>query len=178
MKKVVISIVLALIMLSISSCGPLRINPMELKAERETANSRFENLLDKLESKDFEEVKALFAESAKQTEDFDEKLSILINYYKGESYNYDDHGTGPSTSETIKSGRKRVDFIKSYDIYTTEETYRMFLVDIVRNDFDKSEVGIKSLYIIKYKNDTAQEYIYRGDGKETPGIHIAITGDN
>ena len=178
MKKIIISILLVLIVLSSSSCSRVFLLNFSAGNERVLATERFENLLDKLESKDFEEVKALFAESAKQTEDFDEKLSILINYYKGKSYNYDDHGTGPSTSATIKSGRKRVDFIKSYDIYTTEETYRMFLVDIVRNDFDKSEVGIKSLYIIKYKNDTAQEYIYRGDGKETPGIHIAITGDN
>ena len=178
MKKIIVFLILILVILSSSSCGPSRINPMELKAERETANSRFENLLDKLESKDIEEVKSLFAESAKQTEDFDKWLSMLINYYKGESYNYDDHGTGPSTSKTIKSGRKRIEYVKSYDVYTTEEVYRIFLVDIVHNDFSDEEVGIKSLYIIKYKNDTAQKYIYRGDGKETPGIHIAKTEEN
>ena len=178
MKKIIVFLILILVILSSSSCGPLRINPMELKAERETANSRFENLLDKLESKDIEEVKSLFAESAKQTEDFDRKLSMLINYYKGESYNYDDHGTGLGTSETIKGGRKKIEFIKSYDVYTTEETYRIYLIDIVRNDFDEKEVGITSLYIIKYRYDSTPELKYAGDGKRTPGIHIAKTREN
>ena len=177
MKKIIVFLILILVILSSSSCGPSRINPMELKAERETANSRFENLLDKLESKDFEGVKSLFAESAKQTEDFDKWLSMLINYYKGESYNYDD-GAGLGTSETIKGGRKKIEFIKSYDVYTTEETYRIYLIDIVRNDFYEKEVGITSLYIIKYRYDSTPELKYAGDGKGTPGIHIAKTREN
>ena len=178
MKKTILLMVLIVAILSISSCGPSRINPMELKAERETANSRFENLLDKLESKDFEGVKSLFAESAKQTEDFDRKLSMLINYYKGESYNYDDHGTGPGASETINGGRKKIEYTESYDVFTTEEVYRIFYIEIVRNDFDEDEVGITSIYIIKLKNDITPELVYVGDGKGTPGIHIAKTREN
>ena len=177
MKKVVISIVLALIMLTCSSCS--RVFLLNLSGdERALANERFENLLDKLESKDFEEVKALFAESAKQTEDFDEKLSILINYYKGESCNYDDHGTGPGVYTRNKHGTKMVTYRSSYDVYTTEDTYRMYFIDTVRNDFDENEVGIISLYIIKYKYDTTPEFGYVGDGKRTPGIHIAKTREN
>ncbi len=177
MKKAIISILLVLIMLTCSSCSRVFLLNMS-GDDRAKANERFENLLDKLESKDFEEVKALFAESAKQTEDFDEKLSILINYYKGKSYNYDDHGTGPGAAETIKSGRRKTEYTESYDVFTTEEAFRIFYIDIVRNDFDKDELGITSIYIIKLKNDTTPELVYVGDGKGTPGIHIAKTREN
>ncbi len=177
MKKTILFMVLIVAMLCISSCGLLTVIGKPHGTDRKISNERFENLLDKLESKDHDGLKLLFAESAKQTEDFDEKLSILINYYKGNSYNYEDDGRiGVST--TNKYGTKKITYTDSFVVYTTEETYRIYLIDIVRNDFDENECGITSLYIIKYDLFDYSEIAYSGDGKETPGIHIAKTREN
>lgn len=174
MKKIIISILLLLVILiNLTSCV-FSNNPFYSKDYSGYMASRLENLLDELEEKDFDELKLLFTESTRQTEDFDVWLQMLIDYYNGESYNYYDHGAIHSSNDN----NEKTTFTISYDIYTTEEVYRLYIKDIVYNVVDPKEVGIESLYIIKFKNDTTPEKRYVGDGKKTPGIHIAKTREN
>ena len=172
MKKVIIPILLVFLM-CLTSCYVSN-NPFYSKDYSEYMASRLENLLDELEEKDFDELKSLFTESTRQTENFDIWLQMLINYYNGKCYDYYDYEAIHSSNDN----NEKTTFTISYDIYTTEEVYRIYIKDIVYNVIDPKEVGIESLYIIKFKNDTTPEKRYVGDGKGTPGIHIAKTREN
>ena len=51
------------------------------------------------------------------------------------------------------------------------QKYYIAIRECTKDDFDNNNVGVISIYIIK-SEDWDEDYIYRGDGKWTPGINI------
>ena len=60
---------------------------------------------------------------------------------------------------------------KLFDMIQTQEFFDA-MEFITVDTADKDNVGIRSLYIIRFADDTDQERAYRGDGNDTPGINI------
>ena len=67
---------------------------------------------------------------------------------------------------------------QSYDIETTQDKYRLAMEIIMADTTDAGNVGIRSLYIIRFEDDTDQNCAYRGDGAYTPGINIGKVQEN
>lgn len=63
----------------------------------------------------------------------------------------------------------------TYDVETTQEPYRFAMEYIALDTDDENSTGIRSLYVIKLKEDTNPHRAYRGDGEYTPGIQLRKT---
>ena len=63
----------------------------------------------------------------------------------------------------------------TYDFETTQDKYRLWMEIITVDTTDADKVGIRSLYIIRFEDDTRADFAYRGDGEHTPGINIGKT---
>ena len=145
-----------------------------ISSEREESNARMEELLEALDSGDREAVKSIFSQQAiDKSEDFESNLDELMEIYQGEFVSYDDWGS-VNTDESFGGGQRLKILYSTYDVTTTQEVYRIAVKDIVVHNNNEDNVGILSLYIIKYNEDTDTIYAYSGDGNYTPGININI----
>jgi hypothetical protein len=61
----------------------------------------------------------------------------------------------------------------SYDVTISEDVYRMGIIWNVKDTSSSHNVGIWSLYILNYQDDTDQESAYRSEGLK--GIHVAAS---
>ena len=59
----------------------------------------------------------------------------------------------------------------AFYLETSAQKYYIAIRECTKDDFDNNNVGVISIYIIK-SDDWDEDYIYRGDGKWTPGINI------
>ena len=59
----------------------------------------------------------------------------------------------------------------AFYLETSARKYYIAIRECTKDDFDNNNVGVISIYIIK-SEDWDEDYIYRGDGKWTPGINI------
>ena len=128
-------------------------------------------LVECLEKEDRSAIKALFAPNKiADIENFDDDIEDLLRYYNG---GYVAHKSGGTMSARDNDHGKVIEWHDmSYDIVTTEDTYRFGIEWCVECTYDKGEVGIWSLNIIRFDDDLAPEYSYRGDGTDTYGITI------
>lgn len=121
--------------------------------DKAIANERFEALIDAIQARDGDAVRALF------------------DYFQGKMLSYDDWGA-MSTHAKKNDGEYWKSYDCTYDLETTQDKYRLAMEFITVDTADKDDVGIRSLYIIRFADDTDQERAYRGDGNDTPGINI------
>ena len=70
-----------------------------------------------------------------------------------------------------EDGKKRKEIQSAFCINTTESTYYIAIKECILDEFDDSNVGVVSIYIIESKN-WIDDCVYRGDGKWIPGINI------
>lgn len=145
--------------------------------ERSHANAQMDKVLEAIKNKDKIAFKALFSPKAiAKTEDFDQSIIDLFDYFQGDFVSYNDWG-GPATFRGINddgTGRNWKSIESSYDVETSKQRYRFAIQDFIQDTADTDNVGIHSLYIIKTEDDTDINFAYWGDGKDTPGIHIGV----
>ena len=139
------------------------------------ANERFEKVIEAIQNKDGDSLKALFSDKVlKETENLDETISELFNYFQGEMLSYNDWSAigvdGGRNSEGIGRDWKRMR--STYDVKTSQDEYRFAMELITMDSADANNVGIRSLYVIRLEDDSNPKFAYRGDGKYTPGINI------
>ena len=135
------------------------------------ANKKKVELLDSLQSGDHSKIKALFAPNKiADINDFDEDIDELLSYYKGEYLSFEKGGPMTLTDKHYGEVIKYYDM--SFDVTTTEDKYRFSIIWCVKCTFDKDNVGIWSLNIIRFDDDADPKASYRGDGSQTPGINI------
>ena len=110
----------------------------------------------------------------KETQNMDENICLLFDYFKGEMLSYNDWGATETEIGVNDDGKHRnwKKLRSTYDIETTEDKYRVAMEFISKDTADEYNVGIRSLYIIRFEDDTDPQYAYRGDGMDTPGINI------
>jgi hypothetical protein len=172
-------IIVLTITLLLSSCslGGLNLWSGFNDNDQEIAKTRMDYLLEALDNKDKDGLKAMFSKNAiDQVENFDQSITDLFDYYEGDFVSYDNWG-GPVTEEGINSdgtGRKWKRLDSTCDVKTSNGEYRFAIIEFVQDTADADNVGVWSLYIIKMEDDNDPEYAYWGDGKDTPGINIGV----
>lgn len=108
-----------------------------------------------------------------EMENLDENIDELLSYYEG---NYSKYGSGGlGTEKDVDSGVTKKWNNMSYDVFTNKNTYRIAIIWHILDTADKGNVGIWSLYVIKFEDDIYPTYSYGGDGNWTPGLHIGKT---
>ena len=143
-------------------------------SDNQIANARKEKVLEALQSKDESALKALFSKSAiADAKNFDDGMKSLFDYYEGDFVSYNNWG-GPGVEETREDGYRLKEFYSTYDVKTSERTYRFAMQDVTIDIANPNNVGIRSLYVIKMEDDTDPLFAYRGDGQYTPGINMNI----
>ncbi len=125
-------------------------------------------LISCIESQDKRALTKYFAPRIAASDSFDQQCSDLFDFYNGtmESYAW----KGASAHETTFPYDYKETKV-SYDIFTTETSYRLSVLYCNKDDEDDRNIGIHSLYIIRFE-DTDPKFSYWGDGNWTPGINV------
>lgn len=181
MKKTLLLLLiigLILILASGSLCGCSMRKSFLMMDDESIANKQFEKLIDAIQTQDIDAVRALFSENAlKEAENADESIRDLFDYFQGELISYNDWG-GPGVTAEMEYGDYQKIYDSTYDFETTQDKYRLAMEIITADTTDTGNVGIRSLYIIRFEDDTDQNCAYRGDGAYTPGINIRKVQEN
>lgn len=153
--------------------GALFLVSCNFESDSEISENNLEKLLTAIQSEDINQVKQLFAPNiSTQIDDFDSSVVELLNYYDGI---FDTYTTGGLGSEVDRnSGVEKKWFNMSYDVTTTEDIYRIAIIWYVKDTSDSGNVGIWSLYILRFSEDEYPEMAYGGDGLWTNGIHVGV----
>ena len=152
MKKMFLTIgivILSIVCVTLSSCRALIYNDNDT-----IAINNLKTLVGFLEKRDKEEIKKMFAPNiANQIDEIDQQIEDLCAYYSGEYQSFSFiglHSSGP-----IDHG-KVIKYIEScYDIYTSSLNFHIGIQFYVRDDYDENNVGIWSLFVESYINDSA-----------------------
>lgn len=144
--------------------------------DHQKAQQTIEMLLETIQNKDASKLKTLFSKNIlNQLKLFDESVNKLFNYFNGSIELFDD-GAGPFV-ETTKDDNFVFQIMESSFIVKTDVCeYRFAMRYITEGNTD--DIGIVSLYVIKSADDKNSDYVYWGDGKFTPGIHIGIANND
>lgn len=127
-----------------------------------------EKFVDCLEQVDKNAIKALFAPNiVKQTNDIDDQIDELFQYYKG-TYISDSASGGIGSGDSYEYGIVVKHLEMLYDIQTTTLNYHIGIQWYTQDDYDENNVGIWSLYIESYIKDSDWTTIEEWE----IGIHI------
>ena len=173
MKKTLLLLPIIGLVLVLTSCS-LRRNFL-MKDDSSVANDKFSELIDAIQTQDINTLKSLFSKNAlKEAENLDESIRHLFDYLQGELVSYNNWG-GPGVKAEMEYGDYQEVYDATYDFETAQDKYRLWIEIITVDTTDADNVGIRSLYIIRFEDDTDQNCAYRGDGAYTPGINIGKT---
>lgn len=177
MKKIkvvqILFVVAFLLTITFSGCLPW----FFIDGDYELADKKAEEMVEIFDSRDADKIKKLFAPNMiAQTENFDQSVNDLLEFYKGDYVSFEN--TACEVIDDKDAGHAVKDFYMSRDIKTTESVYRVSLYWRVKDNKIKDEVGIWSMYLIKFSDDPYTEYTYWGDGKTENGIHFNKTFDH
>lgn len=142
--------------------------------DQQSANDCLNGVLDALENMDKDALISLFAkEVVSGITDFASTADSLLAYYQGTTSPWNDRC--PMYVDTTYENGQQIKLVyASYDVNTSEQSYRIAIKLCAADDYNPNHVGIWSLYIIKTEEDVDSELAYWGDGKDTPGINIGI----
>ena len=114
-----------------------------LDSDNDSAERNLKELINKIQSRDRNEIKGLFATNVVTSiEGFDESIDELFAYFNGD---YVSHISGGLGSEYDKNdGVSREFHNMSYDITTTVQVYRVALVWYMEDTGDANNIGIWS----------------------------------
>lgn len=132
-------------------------------------------LISSIENKEENNVANVFAKTiSANTEEFDESVSALMDYYTGNMVScnseYEPYSSGVYTPE------RTCEYIYcSYSVTTDKSDYYFYLKIVTRDTVNADNIGIYSLYVIEQSKYDNKDVFYSGDGFETPGINIDKT---
>ena len=174
MKKIVLLLLAVTLLFTSCSYGGSRVRrDFFTSDDRGIANERFEQVIEAIQNQDSDALKSLFSENALNlAKDMDEAIYELFGYYQGELLSYNDWSALNVDYSKERDGSRRKRLYSTYDVETSQGSYRFAMEFIPEDTADTGNVGIRSLYVIKLEDDTDPSIAYRGDGKYTPGINI------
>ena len=178
MKKIRRLFPLITLMLLLTSCSMGDSNMRKMffaRNDKQIANEQLEALLEAIQSKNAQAVKELFSDNAwAESGNMEKSILVLFDYFQGELVSYKSWA-GPSVHATKNHGEYWKSYDCTYDFETTQDKYRLAMEIITVDTTDADNVGIQSLYIIRFEDDTRPNFAYWGDGEHTPGINIGKT---
>lgn len=175
MKKVLIILIGLFFSLLTVSCSKKDKDVFEklYRGESEIAKETLDKLIVAMENKDSTALKELFSKNTIETvENWDESVQELFEYYNGEFVS--NSNSMPDSSEEFGYSSMKKEIYPSFDVETTEDTYRIYFYEVIVDTTYADNLGIKSFYIIRVDDDIDPNYGYGGDMKDTPGINVGI----
>lgn len=178
MRKIWGLLSLTTLILLLKSCSIGNSNMRKMffaRNDTQIANEQLEALLEAIQSKNAQAVKELFSDNAwAESGNMEKSILVLFDYFQGELVSYKSWA-GPSVHATKNHGEYWKSYDCTYDFETTQDKYRLAMEIITVDTADTDNVGIQSLYIIRFEDDTRPNFAYWGDGEHTPGINIGKT---
>lgn len=166
-KKVIVKVNI-LILLIIICGGCMKI--FFKKSDEEIVEEKFLNIVKSIQKKDRESLKSMFSKRAlSETENFDESLEYIFNLFEGEIINWEIIG-GPTIGESNEGNKRTKHFVIIYNVETNKQKYIFLLIDNIIDDYNKDNIGLYTLRIIKAENEDT-EFGYWQD-MELPGIYM------
>lgn len=172
-RKILSLIIILLFTLNLSSCGSYRHEVMSTNYD-EIGDTRFDEIIDALNSKDSEALKDLFSNNAlKNAEDIDGGIDYLMDFYSGEIVKKkdaldfeggNDHGEKTGTLRCL------------YTVTTDQDTYIVFFIDEIVDTENHDNVGLYMLQIIKEVDRS--KYFDWGDTTKCAGIYRPPVADD
>lgn len=164
MKKIAISAIC--LILSIFLLTGCEIQPKE--SDQVQSDKLMKSIIEALENKDKKALKELFSKYAiENTDDLDEKIKELIEFYPGSDGGYTGNTAMHKTAE-------RGDIIKvistHYKVKDSSQDYKMTITTYVENDIDSDKIGLYSIEILTPGADH-DGFKWR-DEEDAPGIYI------
>lgn len=139
-------------------------------------HSMLKVIIKSIETKNKDLLISAFSENSKRNcESIEEQVDTLFNYCSGELLSLGQFRGLPNTSTHYhKDELVKKSHIPTYDINTSNGSYRLTFeyIQIDSNNIDNE--GLWSLYVIKAEDDTDTTSAYRITGEYIPGIHTGI----
>ena len=140
--------------------------------DEQTADMTFGHLIDAIKSKDVFKIIDLFSRTVQSKVGFEKKADELIEFIQGDIVAYSSADeTGVGADVEIQKEKERKEIQSAFSITTTANKYHIAIRECTKNDMDHNNIGVLSIYIIE-DGKWVENYVYRGDGKWTPGINI------
>ena len=168
MKK--ICLLLIVLVLFLTSCDNMGIFNED---DSMIANNTFERLINQIKANDSRGLKSLFSQTVQDTtSDLEENCVDLIQFMQGDIVSISDaEDAGIGAYCEIETGKISKIVESAFTCETDLHKYYVAMKECTKDDFDQDNIGLLSIYIIK-SEDWKEDWVYRGDGKWTPGIHI------
>lgn len=168
MKK--ICLLLIVLVLFLTSCDNMGILNED---DSIIANNTFERLINKIKTHDSSGIESLFSKTVQDaTSDLEENCADLIQFIQGDIVSISDAADGGMRVDCkVEKGKISKIVESAFTCETDLHKYYVAMKECTKDDFDQDNIGLLSIYIIK-SEDWKEDWVYRGDGKWTPGIHI------
>jgi hypothetical protein len=146
----------------------------------EIAKARLEEVINALESRDKDALKAVFSKNALDSaNDFDISVDDLFDFFQGEVDSWE-KSSGPTVFESNDYGHKTKEVSSYYYVNIDKQKYFFLLRDYPVDTDHPNNVGLYMLLVVKAEDeekiwDGSQKIIYDGNKKLShAGIYIPI----
>lgn len=164
--KLITSLLLMTLFIALTSCGSFRAEMMSTDYDK-IADTRFNEIIDALNSKDSEALKSVFSTNAlKEAKDIDNGIEYLMDFYKGEII---DKEVALDNEGANDYGKKTNTLRCLYTVTTNEDVYLVFFIDELVDTENPDNEGIYMLQIIKEADRS--KYFDWGDKTKCAGIY-------
>lgn len=165
MKRIKSLLLIILGVFTLASC--------DLMSDSDKCEQVIENIVFALDNQDTAKLKELFSLFAcSQNENIDNEIEEAFSYYKGPS------------KAIVKQARKKsenrngsdhlVQYECAYEIETSDEVFQLAVLVYTINTYDKTKVGVESIYLFKKSESQDKEAAYWGDGLWTIGFSVGV----
>ena len=151
-KAAVLFLFINIVLLSSCSLGRSRTEMLNQDNDDQKADTRLEQVIELIKSKDKNGIKALFSVQAlNEAKDIDDRIDYLFGLIEGNIESWD--RIGGSVDETNDDGRKTVKSRFRYNVYTENEQYLFSILEYTQNTNYPDYVGVYCLKIINIKDE-------------------------
>lgn len=173
MKKKMYQSILVSFMLAIFLCGCSPKKMIEIAVEdftepsdHEYADGRMQELLAAIEEEDKEAIESLFSATAKEDiEDLDAEMEDLFAFIQGECISVD---RDMQYVSEVNARWSRVE--TGYTLETTEETYRIAMIEQKKDRQNPENVGTLSIRAVKEEDQGSKFNMW--ENSDSPGIFV------
>ena len=169
-KYLIMGVLNCIVIGSIIGCSPTtrgRYLAKQVNSDNEKAEELFEAVTEALEAEDVEAIKDLFSPYAlENSENLDEKIEDLIEFYPGYSGEYK---MWYRTHETTNRGVKEYVLAATFEITNDIDIYRLRITTYTENDVDQDKEGVYMIQVMtkeaepegfKWKTETSAPGVY------------------
>lgn len=150
-------ILIILGVLFMSSCSSVqeKLSKLLMTRDERLSFNRLEQVVDAIERKDTNALKALFSKNALDAaEDFEENAEILFEFFHDGIISVEEaDGPGAYESKNRREGKHIIKLSSFYYIQTEAETYFLLMRDYPIDTTDPKNVGLHLLLVVKKEEE-------------------------